>query len=427
MSDVSAKARCEIIFRRFQSRDACCDCIRAQDSYSIRTPVIAYWLFHLLLAFASTALCAEQFARVTKGADARLGSIERNKLADLTLIDGNPLADIDAMRNVRAVMLDGHAVYTNSTVLGVSGAKFAVNGKPTFLYGLSYYGALAARDEFIRRDLDEAQTNGFNWIRVWANWRGFDAEAAAVDGEGRAIPAGIEKLKRLIADCDRRGMIVDVTLSRGNGVTGSPRLQTLAAHERAVETLVNALKPHRNWYLDLSNERNIQDTRFTSIADLKRLRDLAKKLDPELLITASHSPDITRDELREYIETVRVDFISPHRPRGAKSAAETAGKTKQYLEWSRGLGREVPVHYQEPFRHGYTRGWNPLADDFVRDALAARDGGAAGWCFHNGDERGSSDGKPRRSFDLREKRLFEQLDAEELRAIAALKVNFAKK
>jgi hypothetical protein len=98
----------------------------------------------------------------------------------------------------------------------------------------------------IRRDLDEMQTNGFNWIRVWANWRAFGADAAAVDEEGRAIPDGIEKLKWLVAECDRRRMAVDVSLSRGNGITGPPRLQTLEAHKRAVETLVAALKPQRN-------------------------------------------------------------------------------------------------------------------------------------------------------------------------------------
>jgi len=42
----------------------------------------------------------------------------------------------------------------------------------------------------------------------------------------------------------------------------------LGPHRRAVESLIAALETRRNWYLDLSNERNIQDKRFTSFDDL---------------------------------------------------------------------------------------------------------------------------------------------------------------
>jgi hypothetical protein len=52
----------------------------------------------------------------------------------------------------------------------------------------------------------------------------------------------------------------------------------------------------------------------------------------------------------------------------------------------------------------------PSADDFATDLGQAIAGKAAGWCFHNGDQRGQ---QPRRSFDLRQRRLFEQLDGEE--------------
>lgn len=45
--------------------------------------------------------------------------------------------------------------------------------------------------------------------------------------------------------------------------------------------------------------------------------------------------------------------------------------------------------------------------------VTASDGGAAGWCFHNGDRRDTPDHRPRRSFDLRERPLFEQLDEQE--------------
>lgn len=42
-----------------------------------------------------------------------LGSVERGKLADLTIVEGNPLADIGATKNIRMVIKDGVAVDTS--------------------------------------------------------------------------------------------------------------------------------------------------------------------------------------------------------------------------------------------------------------------------------------------------------------------------
>src|SRR3954463_13494985 len=69
----------------------------------------------------------------------------------------------------------------STTELGIKGTQFTLNGKPTFLYGISYYGGLGASEEFVRRDLDDIQRNGFNWIRVWATWAAFETDLAAVD------------------------------------------------------------------------------------------------------------------------------------------------------------------------------------------------------------------------------------------------------
>jgi len=52
------------------------------------------------------------------------------------------------------------------TILGIEGARFTLNGRPTFLLGFSYYGALGAQEEFIRNDLDEFQRGGSNWLSV---------------------------------------------------------------------------------------------------------------------------------------------------------------------------------------------------------------------------------------------------------------------
>src|SRR5262249_52671260 len=172
------------------------------------------------------------------------------------------------------------------TRLGTDGTRFTVNDRPAFLFGVSYYGALGASDETMRRDLADLKKHGFNWVRVWATWAAFGEDVSAVDAEGKPREPSLKRLKRLVAACDKQGVGVDVTLSGGNGSTGPARLQTLEAHRRAVKTLVTALKAHRNWYLDLANERNIKDRRFTSFADLKELRELVRKLDPHRLVTA---------------------------------------------------------------------------------------------------------------------------------------------
>ena len=150
-----------------------------------------------------------------------------------------------------------------------------------------------------------------------------------------------------------------------------------------------------------------------------------RQLDPKRLVTASHGGDIARDEMPEYLQQVPVDFLAPHRPRDAASPGDTEAKSQQYLAWMKELGRMVPLHYQEPFRRGYG-GWQPSAEDFLRDAQGAKSGGAAGWCLHNGDTRGRPDGQPRRSFDLRERRLFDHLDGEERKALEVLRTQFVR-
>src|SRR5678816_380216 len=67
------------------------------------------------------------------------------------------------------------------TTLGIDGTRFTLNDSATFLLGISYYGALGASEEFIRRDLDDMKRLGFHWLRVWASWGAFDHDVSAVD------------------------------------------------------------------------------------------------------------------------------------------------------------------------------------------------------------------------------------------------------
>lgn len=290
--------------------------------------------------------------------------------------------------------------------LGVDGTAFTIDGKKQFLLGASYYGALGAPDDFIDADLDDLRRLGFNWIRVWATWDAFDNNVSAVNADGTPREPYLSRLKALLRKADRRGMIVDVTLSRGQLIPDQ------AAHLRAVETLARALRPFRNAYFDLANERDVGDARFVGFAELKLLRDRVRALDPARLVTAS-SACSPKQELARCLFEAGMDFICPHLPREPGAPKHTAERTRQYLAWMKELGRSVPVHYQEPFRRDYGP-WQPGLDDFLTDLRGAHAAGAAGWCFHNGSPRftGARSDRPRRCFDLRraEGRLMDQLD-----------------
>ena len=215
-----------------------------------------------------------------------------------------------------------------------------------------------------------------------------------------------------MAECDRRGLVVDLTLTRAKKTPGWG-LPDLEAHERAIGTIVEGLKPHRNWYLDLANERDVRDERFVPIEEVKTLRELVHRLDPTRLVTASFGGhDLTEEDLRDSLITARLDFLAPHRPRDPGSPGQTKARTRECLAMMTKLGRIVPVHYQEPLRRGYVR-WDPSSADLLLDLRGAVAGGAAGWCLHNGPQHDNSQNRPRRSFDLRDQRLFDQLDAEE--------------
>src|SRR5207247_110905 len=142
------------------------------------------------------------------------------------------------------------------------------DGKKVFLLGCSYYGGVGASEETWKRDLDEMHKCGMNWIRVWATWGVLGKDVSSVDSAGNLRQENFSNLKNLIEECDRRGMVVDVTLSRGQ------RLVTFEAHRRAVENLLRELKASTNWYLDLANERNVSDARFVSFHELKKLREM---------------------------------------------------------------------------------------------------------------------------------------------------------
>lgn len=301
----------------------------------------------------------------------------------------------------------------DASTLGISkdGSHFTIDGREKFLLGMSYYGAMTIDSPgFITADLDDMRKDGFNWIRVWAFWDPGGMNVSVMSRDGALREPYMTKLKSLIRECNKRGMIVDVTLSRGDDPYPADQGQHLAC----VKTIARELLQFRNVYIDVANERDVRDARYVSNEDVGALISAIKKIDPKRLCTASGVPGSPED-MADCIKTSRCDFIAPHLPRDDGSSRKTKETVGKFISWmSQAHLRRVPIHLQEPFRRDYGA-YQPTEDDYYTDALGAVEGGAAGWCLHNGS--GSMNGSRRfRSFRMTDKdgRLYEQLDDVEL-------------
>lgn len=286
---------------------------------------------------------------------------------------------------------------------------FTLDGERTFLLGVSYYGALGMDSpELLARDLDDMVASGFNWIRVWVFWDAFGDDVSALAPAGEPREPYLSRLKDLARECSKRRMVVDVTLRRDSGSKRAP--SDLAQHLACARRIARELLPYRNAYIDLANERDVRDARYVPLEEIGKLVEAVKAVDPERLVTASGAPGSPK-ELADYVKVARCDFIAPHLCREAGCAAKTEETVRRYETWMREVGVRVPVHLQEPFRRGYGS-YEPKLEDFLEDLRGARAGGAAGWCFHNGSNRHSPDGKPYRSFYVNSKvgRLYDQWD-----------------
>jgi hypothetical protein len=301
----------------------------------------------------------------------------------------------------------------SAVTLGISpdGRFFTLDGTPTYLNGVSYYAAQSiSTPSFITQDLDDMVAAGFNWIRVWANWSvGYPDhnENVSVFSVGGAVREPyMSRFKTLITECNQRGIVVDCTFDHASA-------GTVAQHQAAVQMVAQQLLPYRNVYIDVGNERDVGDARYLSLPECGTLITAVKAIDPQRICTASSVPG-SQSELNDFRTIAEMDFIAPHLCRDAGCSAQTLGTVRQYISWMHTLGFRMPIHLQEPFRRGYTT-YNPIVDDFWRDDSGARIAEAAGWCFHNGSDRGSADGRPRRSFDMSntEGRLFSQFDSVE--------------
>lgn len=119
------------------------------------------------------------------------------------------------------------------------------------LLQMSWYGAAHQGAEQMASDIAAFNDLGYNSARVWATWsyQNLSADVGSpINYEtGLAQEPMMSGLKRFMDQASSLGWVVEITLSHN-------KLESLAAHNQAVQTLAENLGGYTNWYLDLANE-----------------------------------------------------------------------------------------------------------------------------------------------------------------------------
>lgn len=231
--------------------------------------------------------------------------------------------------------------------LGISGTRFLLDGKPFPYTGISFFNAIynpafnRSSEERVRW-LRKFKSYGINVLRVWAQWdnrRGFvDAapEHTLYFPDGCLRAENVATLKAILADCDREGMVVELTLFSHESLQNNIRLGP-AESDRAVTALAKELSPFRNLTFQVWNEHS------------ERVLELVRALraaDPKRLVT--NSPGFAGD-LGDPAQNEALDYLTPHTSRQGSgrhwelAPQQIASLLKQYHK---------PVVDDEPARNG---------------------------------------------------------------------------
>ncbi len=229
----------------------------------------------------------------------------------------------------------------------VSGTRFLIDGKPFPYTGISFFNAIYnpafnRSGEERAKWLEKFQRYGINVLRVWSQWdskRGFvDAgpESTLYHPDGRLRETSLERLKQIVADADRAGMVVELVLFSQESWRDQIRLGP-AESGRAIAAITRELRPWRNLTFQVWNEFS------------ERVLDHIKTIrtnDPKRLVT--NSPGFA-GVLGDQEQNRAVDYLTPHTSRQSSGKTwEIAPKEIEYL-----LARfRKPVVDDEPARNG---------------------------------------------------------------------------
>lgn len=327
---------------------------------------------------------------VNHGADINVVSREDKSALDIASQNGYQ----EIVHYLRATQSSPSTEPADELVLGIKGHQFTINGRPSFLLGVSYFDASNWRES----DLIEIAANNFDLIRIWLYWR---VDFSVPDNESFFDNAGNlvakKKLVNLVKTARKHGLVVDVTILEPKSFSGSQ-----SKRKNAVIATANALKNETNILFDIMNEHDVgarsKDRFPASHGEIAELIQALRHQKPDAIITVSgggrhHVSDMVLQatNIKEEIDS-GVEVISPHFTRTDDWYSVTDKRIDSILNYldSMELGR--PVYLQEEQRRNY-KGSNVSMDNFIESYKKAKTSGAAGWNFHTsaGFELGTSD------------------------------------
>jgi hypothetical protein len=257
--------------------------------------------------------------------------------------------------------------------LSIQGDRFAIDGTPKFLTFITYFGAMGAPN--VINDLRLIRSLGFDGVRIWPN---LDTGPQLMYGNGTLRPNELARLRAILDQARLERLVVDVTFTYEHiaGMTPSTaRLGIMAA--------TDALRSYDNLLFDIQNERNVQDRRFMSEADVARIFAGIKSVDPTRIATCDNAlgEDWGPRWAADFTARLGLDVTAFHETRAPDWY--TFATYSSIIRTLRSNGR--PAYLQEPMatRDSYFRyPSNDRAEYFLQAIANAKLAGAAAWCFH---------------------------------------------
>ena len=263
------------------------------------------------------------------------------------------------------------AVEAQAQKLSIQGDRFAVEGTPKFLTFITYFGAMGAPN--IINDLHLIRSLGFDGIRIWPN---LDTGPQLMNGDGTLRPDELKRLLSILDQARLEHLVVDVTFTYEHipGMTpATARVGILAA--------TSALRSYDNLLFDIENERNVQDRRFMSAADVGSIFAGIKGIDPARIATASNAPVNSPEYGAQFTASLGLDVTAYHETRPSNWYELPVIQAVVRALKSNGK----PAYLQEPMTtrdSQFTYPSNDRAEYFLQAFANAKLAGAAAWCFH---------------------------------------------